>query len=267
MANILKFGDYSISEERALEMIDFICNPVISESSESNDDFSFRTIAKKLSKDIKFNFGLVVTFGTGIGMMIPIVNRLIANGNLSFEPTQENIILLCITTFSVVYLEETSNKAGDAVNSDGKKSLVTKTDVQTMLEELRMRGLGQGIVKKFVSVFRAIGKFFKLFFRATPYVINGFLDMFGYTSLLLPCMNALAAYLGKYDLTIDTVTANLLTVGAGFTALVAKNGVNWLVHKLKKSLNIKDAGVEAEMPINQYGLEGDLDKSKLIKEQ
>ncbi len=272
MVTVLKFNDYTQSEERALEVIESICNPVINESKE---DSTFDVISKKLSNDIKFNFGLIATFGTGIKMMIPIVSNLIANGNLSVESSKENVILLCITAFAITYLEETSNKSGDSHNSKGDKSIVTKRDAQTMLEELKMRGIGQGIVKKFVEAFKSIGEFFKSLFRGTPYVINGLLDMFGYTALLLPCMNALAIYTSKYEVNFDTIKANLLSLVLGATALLAKQGVSWLVKKLKKSLNIKGLGRDLEKPVetipydiidNPSG-DGDLDDSKLIKEQ
>jgi len=270
MSKILKYSEYNQSEEKASELIEMICNPQMNESKEGNN---FEVISKKLSKDLKFNFGLIATFGTGIKMMIPVVNNLIKTGAFSFEMNQENLILLTITVAAIFYLEETANKAGDEVNAQGKKSIVTKRDAQTMLEELKMRGIGQGIVRKFVSSFISIGEFFKMLFRGTPYVINGLLDLFGYASLLIPCMNAFSGFIGKYDITIENIGANLLSLGVGVGALLAKQGVSWLVNKLKQSLNIKGLGKDLEKSIGTkpyaiVDIETDnLDKSKLIKEQ
>jgi hypothetical protein len=269
MSRVLKWNEYRISEERALEVIESICNPII---NESNDDKLFYTISKKLARDLKFNIGLILTFGTGIKLMIPVVNNLIKTGTLNFEVSAENIILLTITVAGIIYLEETSNKAGDDINSEGEKSIVTKRDVQTMLEELKMRGIGQGIVKKFVSSFLSIGTFFKNLLKKTPFVINGLLDMFGYTSLMLPCMNAISSFIGKYDITIETIATNLLSVGVGVGALMAKQGVTWLVNKLKKSLNIEGdtSNLKRAVEIRPYDIiDSDIsvDNSKLIKEQ
>jgi hypothetical protein len=142
-----------------------------------------------------------------------------------------------------------------------------------MLEELKMRGIGQGIVKKFVSALVAINKFFKMLFRGTPYVVNGLLDMFGYTALLLPCMNALSMFIGKYDITIENIAANLLSLGVGVGALLAKQGVAWLVKRLNNTLGIKDLGKDSTTPVEMRpfdiidGETDNLDKSKLIKEQ
>jgi len=136
-----------------------------------------------------------------------------------------------------------------------------------------MRGVGQGIVKKFVSAFSTIGKFFKMLFRGTPYVINGLLDMFGYTSLMVPCMNAIAVFIGKYDVTLENIAMNLFSLGIGVSAILAKQGVTWLVNKISKSLGIKSLSKDLEKPVEMRpfdiidGETDNLDKSKLIKEQ
>ncbi len=273
MVKVLKFNEYDKSEELANEIIESICNPQINEST-SIDDSIIKKILKNLSRDLKFNIGLVSTFGAGIKVMYPIIENLINNGSLKIEMTSENIILLCITSLSITYLEETQNKAGDKITQDGVESVVTKSDAQTMLEELKMRGVGNGLVKKFVSAFKSIGSFFKILFRGTPYVITGLIDMFGYTAILIPCMNTISSFIGKYDITVDTVASNLLSVGVGLTAIVAKQGVSWLVGKIKKSLNIKNLGDGLDKPISVMPYEiidgetENIDKrSKLIKEQ
>ena len=270
MSKVLKYAEYNQSEDKALEIIEMICNPQMNESKE---DTGFKSIALKLSKELKFNFGLIVTFGAGIKLMIPVVSSLIKTGTFNFEMNQENLVLLTITVVAIFYLEETANKAGDVVNANGEKSVVTKKDAQTMLEELKMRGIGQGIVKKFVSALVAINKFFKMLFRGTPYVVNGLLDMFGYTALLLPCMNALSMFIGKYDITIENIAANLLSLGVGVGALLAKQGVAWLVNRLNNTLGVKDLGKDLTTPVEMRpfdiidGETDNLDKSKLIKEQ
>lgn len=287
MPKILKFSEYDKSMDQAFEIIENICNPKINESNV--DDSLIKSICHKLSRDLKFNTGLIFSFGTGITVMYPIVDGLIKNGSLKFESTPENIVLICITSLAITYLEEVKNKPGDerieceeckgknkkCKSCDGTgwiKSVVTKRDAQTMLEELRMRGIGNGIVKKFVSSFKAIGEFFNILFRGTPYVVTGLIDMFSYTTFLLPAMNAIHALVGKYDLTLDTIVSNLLSVGVGVGTIVMKQGITWLVNKLRKSLNIKSIGRDLETPVavRPYDIidnETEIEDSKLIKEQ
>ena len=96
MSKILRYTEYKQSEEKALEIVEMICNPQMNESKKMSD---FRTIAKKLSDDLKFNFGLVVSFGSGIKLMLPVVQGLINEGSFNFEMTEENLILLTSSLF------------------------------------------------------------------------------------------------------------------------------------------------------------------------
>lgn len=267
---VLKFVEFDRYDELALEIIENMANPLLNENL---DNDVVKKILTKFSKDLGFNIGMVFTFGTGITLMVPIIQRLIDNSNLSIEVTKENIILLCITVLSVTYLEETKNKTGEDLNAKGEESKVKRKDVQTMLAELKLRGIGNGIVKSLANVFVSIGDFFKVILRATPYVINSLFDMFSYTALMIPAMNAISSFIGKYDITIDNIVANLLSIGTAAGALVAKQGVSWLINKLKVSLNIKNIDIPKsdDRVISPYdmidiGVSTSKD-SNLIKEQ
>ena len=133
-----------------------------------------------------------------------------------------------------------------------------------MLEELKMRGVGNGIVKKYVEVTKAIGKFFQIVFRGTPYVIKSFVDMFAYSALLLPAMNAVAAAVGKYDLTVDTAVANLVSLGVGVGTFLGKQVVSYLIDRLKSTLHIKLPSVEKNIQVMPHDIiDGETDTRKL----
>ena len=103
---VLNFEKYQIAED----FCESIANPKINESLENSEVLS---ILKKLSQDLKFNYGLVFTFGVGVRVMYPIVEELIKNGNFKVEATKENIVLVCIAALTITYLEESKNKSGD----------------------------------------------------------------------------------------------------------------------------------------------------------
>ena len=143
-----------------------------------------------------------------------------------------------------------------------------------MLAELKMRGIGNGIVKKLVEVFKSIGKFFHVILKSTPYVIDGLIDMFAYTALMMPSMNAILAFVNKYDMNIDNIISNLLSVSVAGGALIARQGVNWLIKKLKNVLKLKDVEVpdlddnKIISPYDMIDLETETEEdTKLIKEQ
>jgi hypothetical protein len=232
---ILKYYQFSEKNEILIEFVKSLDENLISESN--IDGGLVDSILKNLSRDLKFNISLVFTFGTGIKAMIPIVDNLIKNGNFKIEPTLENIVLLTLTSLSICYLENSKN------------SKVSKPEVKSMLEELKMRGIGNGIVKIFVKVLNSIGSFVKNIFKNTGYAISGLFEMLGYTSLMLPFMNAISYVVGKYDLNPESLVGNLLSIGLSLGAFSGKNIINTIVKKLKDKIEISVSG-DLEKPVS-----------------
>lgn len=279
---VLTYRQYQMAED----LSNFIANSPINESDNKNTEID--SILKKLSKDLRFNYGLVFTFGVGVRVMYPIVEGLITNGVLKIEPTIENIVLISIAALTITYLEESKNKVGDPeVPCDCKikskdckncggtgmiKSVVSKQDARTILEELKLRGVGNGIIKKMVECFKFLGTILKDLFKNTPYIINGLIDMLAYTSILIPAMNGINAIVGKYDLTMDTLVGNSAAILLGISTFLSKYGFDWLVKKFKK-VGFNTIGLDIPTVVRPYDIvDSDTDdkilgNSKLIKEQ
>ena len=305
MAKVLKFKDHSESYKQAEEVIERILNPIIKESS--TDDSHIKKILKSFSNDLKFNYKLVFTFGAGIRAMFPIVENLIKNGNLKIDLNEEGIVLLCLAAVSIIYLEESKNKTGeekiecpdckgsgyDSIDCqvcdgegcdecedescpacDGKgyvMSEVTKKDTSTILEELKLRGIGNGIVKKLVKCLQAIQNIIKVIFKNTSYVVGSLIEMFSYTAILIPTMNAISWWVGNYKFDIDSLPKNILSLGVGITGFLAKNGFNYLVNRIKDKYHISiNPDLERPTAVRSYDIkdgESDNKGANLIKEQ
>lgn len=256
MTKILKFKEHENWYNLAENLIEGIINPPILESTENEEEIS--SILKNLQKDLNFNIKLIFTFGTGIASMYPIVLGLIKNQNLKVDLTTENIVLLTLTSVVILALE--TQKDMD----------LSKEDVKTLLTELKLRGIGNGIVKKMVNCLKSLGNVVGLLFKNTPNVIRSLVDMFAYTSLLIPTMNALSTIVNQYDWTMDTIIGNLSSLGIGILTFLAKNGFDYLVNKLKKKVKLnpeldkmsKTGNVEVG-DVEDY----DVGNSKLIREQ
>jgi len=279
---VLTYRQYQMAED----LSNFIANSPINESDNKNTEID--GILKKLSQDLRFNYGLVFTFGVGVRVMYPIVEGLITNGVLKIEPTMENIVLISIAALTITYLEESKNKVGDSeIPCDCKskskdckkcggsgmiKSVVSKQDARTILEELKLRGIGNGIIKKMVVCFKFLGTILKDLFKNTPYIINGLIDMLAYTSILIPAMNGISAIVGKYDLTIDTLIGNSSAILLGISTFLSKYGFDWLVKKFKK-FGFNTKGLNLPTAVRTYDIvDSDTDEevfgnNKLIKEQ
>jgi len=279
---ILKYNQYGMTD-RFIELFE---NSMINESI---PDDNYKEVLRELSKDLKFNFGLIFTFGAGIKAMYPIVDNLVRNESLKIDFTSENILLLTLAGLAITYLEESNNKVGDekvpcsceskskfCKQCDGSgyiTSKVKRADARTILEELKLRGIGNGIVRKIVDCFKSIGNIVKVLFKNSPYMVNGIIDMFGYTAMLIPTMNAISSLIGEYNLNMETLPGNFLSLGIGMGTFLAKRGFNYLVRNLKSKLGFKTSHLDVPTAAKPYEIsDGDFNKEKLgkndlIKEQ
>lgn len=208
---------------------------------------SYKRVEKKVISDLKLDSKLVLTFGTGIGALYPVVERLMKNMNIqSIDVNIETVVLLTIASITIVYLEEKKS-----ITIEEREKL-TK-DSKSMLEELRMRGIGDGIVKKVIKALNSIRNIFSTIGKHIGAIIGGLIDMFAYTSILIPIMNGILFLINKYDMTPDSVIQNFFSLGVGVASRIAKHSLTELIGNLKNKLNIDKNKVigEIETPVIQ----------------
>jgi len=246
------------------DFLDIIGNTITNESNE------YKSVLKKIIEDLKLNYSLVLTFGIGLEAMYPVIKSLVENMNLKIDMKIETIVLMTIAAITIAYLEE---------KKEAKERKKLEHDSKSMLEELKLRGVGNGIIKKIVACIKSIGNLFKILFKNKRHIINGFFDMFGYTSIVIPTINAILYMIGKYNMNLDTLPSNFLSLGLGITTISAKHGLNYIIDKLKDKLNLNkddifknindiDDPILKRYPHPEYiDTEYNVDKNNLIKEQ
>jgi hypothetical protein len=142
-----------------------------------------------------------------------------------------------------------------------------------MLEELKMRGFGNGIVKKLMKSLESIKNIFLIIGKHIGAVIGGVIDMFAYTSILIPLLNGVMTMIHKYDLNLDTLSQNFLGLSVGVGTIITKHGIVEIINKLKSKFTISQKEVldDIETPVIQkFSTFGDSEKNQqgdLIKEQ
>lgn len=244
-----------------------VLGPYMSNDDKFSDVSAYKRVEKKVLSDLKLDMKLILTFGSGIGALYPVIDVMMKNLNLSgVDINIETVVLLTIASLTIVFLEEKKFKSPD------EESKLIK-DSKSMLEELRMRGIGDGIVKKVIKSIQSIKNIFSIIGKHIGAVIGGVIDMFSYTSILIPIMNAILFIIGKYDMSIDNVIQNFFALGIGVSSRIAKHGLVELINKLKGKLNFNKEKVidEIETPVIQkFATFGDSEKQEdgdLIKEQ
>jgi hypothetical protein len=199
-----------------------------------SDETEYKKVQKRVISDLRLNGNLSLTFGAGIKAFYPVVDKLMTNMKISsIDITADKVVLLTICAFTIVYLEEKKFK-------DGQEEEILTKDSKSMLEELKMMGIGNGIVKKVVKLFKSITNIFTIIGKHLNTVTKGFIDMFAYTAILIPIMNGILYIIGKYDLSVDTFLQNFAALGIGVGTLIAKNGIISIIDKLKDKISTKD---------------------------
>lgn len=261
MNTIHRYQDFSKYDDMSWDMINSM-DTLIKESDETN----FKKIQNKVVSDLRLNFRFIGTFGAGIGAFYPISESLMKNLGQNIEVTPEVVVLSSICALTIIYLEEKKfrDEQEEQYLIDGSKS---------MLEELKMRGVGNGIIKKLVKAYKSISSIFNIIGRRTGAVINGFIDMFAYTSLLIPVMNGILFVINKYELNIDTLIQNFIGLSIGVGTIIAKHGISLIISKIKDKFKINKEEViddiDTSGDIKKFGdiISSDDEKSELIKEQ
>jgi hypothetical protein len=260
---IQRYTDYTLQNEMAEEFLNSFDKMV----KESDGGTSYQKVAKKVISDLKLNVSLVATFGAGIGALYPVVQGLMENMNLdSFILTPESIVLLTLSSVTIAYLQEKKFKSAE------EEDQLTK-DSKSMLEELKMKGFGNGIVKKLIKSLESVKNIFLVIGKHIGAVIGSIVDMFAYTSLLIPLLNGVMTIIHKYDLNLETLPQNFLGLAVGVGTIIAKHGIVEIINRIKNKfpINPKEVLDDIETPaIQRFATFGDSEEKQdgdLIKEQ
>ena len=259
MNKILKFNEYKDWEQIAFDFLYQVNNTTIheSEDSESTDD-SIAKACRDIGEKFAFNVDLALTFGTGVKLFYPIVSKFIENLQLEIKPTFEDVVLLCITVIAIIYLRYKK----DAPLSE--QDIKNKLNPEIQMKFGNPRKLVEGLVKSFRHIYQFIKKFPKLFRVA----LDNIFDMFTYTTILIPVMNAIGAFCDKYDLTPENLVGNLVSLGVGISTIASKRLIKYISNKIGKKddqeINDEDPSVLSDVGDLE---EIDMGRSKLIKEQ
>lgn len=236
---LLKFNEYSQTIQLTEEFLQGVKQEAIFES----DDH--KSVLNKLAEDLKLNLGIIVSFGTGMDVMIPIVRRLCENGEIKVDLTFETLAMITLTAVTIAYLEEVK---------DNEKKQVLESDSKSLLEELKLRGVGNGIIKKVVNCIKSIGSLTALLFKHQRSIIQSFFDMLGYAALCVPVLNSIKFLVSSHNWSLDTFSNNIASVVIGLASLSTKSLLKWLYNLADKATKGPEE-VESE------------DDEKLIQEQ
>lgn len=219
---VKKFKQYN---KDLIILDDFLKNP--GNNINESDKGSIDKIIKSILNDLGINLKFVSTFGFAISGLYPIVESLMKNMKLtSVELTPNNIVMITLTAVSVIFLEERELRLSD------KEKLKLEKETKSLLTELKLNGIGNGIIKKLTESLKSIKNLVNIILKHTDKAIESVVDMFAYTSLLIPVLNSVNFIVGKYDLTMDMLVYNLSGIAMGVLTIIVKHGVKEILKRL-----------------------------------
>ncbi len=227
---IEKFEQYN----KRISILDDFFNNTLTSINEVEDN-SIKDIIKSIIKDLNLNLKLVSTFGFAITGLYPIIESLLKNMEVSsIEITPTNIVMLTLSVISVILLEE------DKRNLSGDQIQELERETKSLLTELKLNGIGNGIVKSMVSCVKSIKNVVNVILKYLGKSVEFLTDMFAYTSLLIPVLNSIGFIINRYSLTTTDLIYNLSSITMGIVTIVAKHGIKELLKRLNIDKETKD---------------------------
>lgn len=238
--DILKFNEFN----RSIDISSDFFESLYSKEDIVFNSLEYNVILKKYISDLSLNEILLTTFDSGINSVYKFISELLKNSNLNVELEVDNITLLTITALSISYLDErklglTSKEISEYDNDDSMK-----LDIKSLLEELKLRGIGNGIVKKIVSCLSTLFKLFKFILdKSNNNTILGFIDMLEYPKIFVAFMSAVVFVSNKFNLNINTLSSIYSSIELTTMSNIGNDIINTLSNVLSKELGIDDIKV------------------------
>lgn len=212
MNNLYNFNEYILLEKK-------------------NTTNQWTQIVKNIKKDLNFNLFLVAKFGMGITSFMPIIKHIITNKNIDYDFSPVDIAMLTICAMAILVDD----------NQDAIKKLKEKLKEKNILNFL------DDVIKAVKSIKRIIATILVRIGRIASSEA-GLLDLFAYTSFLVPILNIMNKLVIEHGVDIDlliqignSVEPNMaIAAGMGFATLAVKTFLNKLLEKVSKTFGIKN---------------------------
>lgn len=166
-------------------------------------------VIKDIFKDLNINTGVLFTFGTGMGAILPIVDRLLKGDGISIDKTE--VAFLIITAVAILIKDSNSEKLLDKVEENGQLDILDS--VILFLDKLF--SLLRSLIKKFLNVSYSIA------------------EIIGFSFLLSPAMKVMNEFISEYKVSMSNVTT--LFTGIGLASIIF--GLKSVLKKMTNKLN------------------------------
>lgn len=193
MFKIYNYEDYNIYDNITEDFLKHLNSLKIINLNNSYIDSQNEIINR-----IKIDTFILDIIGSDITFFYNIVEILIKNTN-KIELTNDNVVLSTLCSLSIIFIEENKNNENNNLLVKNSKSI---------LEELKMGGVGDGIVKSIINLFYNIKNLISLIYKKIK-IVN-FFEIFKYIKNLKVFFSSIIYLIEDYNLDIETSIKNFV---------------------------------------------------------
>jgi len=229
--DVLKFKDWS-SLSFTEEFFKILGDNFLTESEKNNSD-RFK-IATDFIKKMKFKSDIYKIFAPIFDTSALLVEHLLNNSNFNIEITPTIIPLVTLSTLCITYIEENKNK----MSADDYNLL--KIESKSILEENKLTGVGNGVIKELVSAFKSIGGLMNTINKKRNKKGNGFFTIIDDIKCGQSILNTIDYLVKKYKMNSTDLVNKIKSISGNMSSKDIKNNLNYFLSQIKNEPANKD---------------------------
>ena len=210
---ILRYEELELSED----FIKILSNSKIIESNLIENSFT-----------IKLNALNKITEFKAFNSLVNIVEALIAEGNIQITVNKSNIELFLVAAIAVCINEENNYVFFNC------NKLNFESEIKNVLEELKLRGIGNGLVKMLSDVIKSIFNLYKIVYNKKT---NTIIDIFNNNIVFF---DSIAILIKKYHFNMNNIIDNFNSISLGISTMIKKYGLDYIFKKSDSKLLITE---------------------------
>lgn len=240
MIKIYKISEYNNIFKLVEDFSEYLNNE--SKLEKDNNFKKNENILNKIIKDLNLNFNMLDFLGSGLLIFSNITKSLFKG--LNIELTDEVVVLSTVCAITIMYL--------DFIDDVEKRNKLV-TDSKNQLEELKLRGVGNGIIKKLIKAFESIKNFFTIISKDINIKIESFFDILLDNPTLKHTINSISFVIDKNNITLENIVDSFSNLNSGITTNFGKQIINDVLINLSNKVSFKNKKIisEIETPIIQ----------------
>jgi hypothetical protein len=174
----------------------------------------YKRIINSILKELNINLYFVATFGTSLGVLIPIIEKFSKTGIFEIELNTKNIVLLSLCAIAVLTKEN-------------------KKHVQALFNLAKTNGIETKSVDRLINQLTNIKVIFSIIAHNFGKVITTFSDMFAYTGLLIPFLHVIDTLIKNESFDTDMLNQSFTSLEVSMGAIALKLLLERILRKVK----------------------------------